>query len=513
MALAAAAFAALLSLIPYLIAWRAAPAGSIFSGFLINPQDGFSYLAKMQQGIRGSWLFRLPYAVEPGPPAFIFTFYLALGHISRLVGARPIVVFHLTRMLAMIVMGLAAYRFLGTVLKQRGSVLFAYLLFLFGSGLGWLAGPLGFLTSDLLIPESIPFYAGLVNPHFPLAYAGVASGAVLVLAAQGGWRTWASSFAVGLVLALLLPFALLSLLAVLLVWQLWEAWEQRGQLSGHLRRGFHAELGALVALGVGGGPLLAYDFLLTRSHPVLMLWNAQNQTPSPPLPSYLIGFGLPLLLAGLGAVRFRIWRQRQGRLLLLWVLVNFLLLYAPFNLQRRLSLGLFLPLTALAALGLQPPAGQLARRWLPALMIALALPSNALAMLAGVSQVLAGDPALLLAEGELSGYRWLADHLHGRPTALAAPVTGNRLPAYADVGVLYGHPFETPQAEARRNEIVDFYAATVNEEALMKRATDLGADLIVFGPHEAAIGRPVGLSSLPSVYSREGFAVWAVPAP
>jgi hypothetical protein len=45
----------------------------VFGGFLINPIDGNSYFAKMREGLRGDWLFTLPYTAEPGPGAFIFT--------------------------------------------------------------------------------------------------------------------------------------------------------------------------------------------------------------------------------------------------------------------------------------------------------------------------------------------------------------------------------------------------------------------------------------------------------
>ena len=59
----------------------------VFGGFLLNPLDGNSYLAKMQQGASGSWRFTLPFTPEPGEGAYLFLFYLALGHLCRLTGA------------------------------------------------------------------------------------------------------------------------------------------------------------------------------------------------------------------------------------------------------------------------------------------------------------------------------------------------------------------------------------------------------------------------------------------
>src|SRR3990172_4331613 len=105
-------------LAPYLAAWRAQPSGFIFSGFLVNPTDGFSYLAKMRQGMGGSWLFHLPYAAEPGAGALLFLYYLLLGHIQRVLGAAPEVVYHGARVAATAGMLGAAYLFYPSTLAE-----------------------------------------------------------------------------------------------------------------------------------------------------------------------------------------------------------------------------------------------------------------------------------------------------------------------------------------------------------------------------------------------------------
>ena len=84
--------------LPYALAY-AVPPGYVFSGFLINPVDGNSYFAKMREGMRGEWLFTLPYTAEPGPGAFIFTYYLFLGHVARWAGAGLDCVYHAARTL------------------------------------------------------------------------------------------------------------------------------------------------------------------------------------------------------------------------------------------------------------------------------------------------------------------------------------------------------------------------------------------------------------------------------
>jgi len=52
------------SLLPYLVAARSGGEELVFGGFLLNPIDGNSYLAKMQQGYAGTWRFTLPYTAQ-----------------------------------------------------------------------------------------------------------------------------------------------------------------------------------------------------------------------------------------------------------------------------------------------------------------------------------------------------------------------------------------------------------------------------------------------------------------
>ncbi|MRR29557.1 hypothetical protein EG834_04345, partial [bacterium] len=54
----------LLITLPYLIAFVLPGPGKIFGGFLLNPQDGNTYLAKMQEGWSGSWVYTFPFSAQ-----------------------------------------------------------------------------------------------------------------------------------------------------------------------------------------------------------------------------------------------------------------------------------------------------------------------------------------------------------------------------------------------------------------------------------------------------------------
>ena len=59
------------------------------------------------------------------------------------------------------------------------------------------------------------------------------------------------------------------------------------------------------------------------------------------------------------------------------------------------------------------------------------------------------------------------------------------LPAWADVRVVYGHPFETLDAEATRSRVEDFFAQRIDRDAAL---SEWRVVHIYFGPREGRLG-------------------------
>jgi len=501
----------LFTVVPYLVAARMDVLPGTFGGFLINPIDGYSYLAKMRQGYEGAWLLKLPYASDPGKATLLYTYHVALGHAARWLGAPLLTVYHAARALGAFGMYIIAFLFFQRMLPRRRLAWAAFLLSLFASGLGWLAEPLGILSIDLWVAEAIPLLAAYTNAHFPLAAAALLGAALVILEPDLRllWRL-ICAVACGFVLGMVFPFGVGTLLAVFAMWLLWEllateAGERRAWLGSMRERLF-----AIAGLVAAALPWLVYDFWISQTHPVIKVWTAQNQTPSPPLLNTILGFGFVLALAIVGMRTAR--RSEHGRLMICWVLVNLVLLYVPFSLQRRLTLGLFFPMAGLAAWGLSSFAGK-RLRMATALTLVLAIPTNLLVIAAGMWGVRTADPALIIAHEEREAFGWLEQNTSSGDLVLAGSVNGNRLPAFADVRVLYGHPFETPFAEAKLQTIAALFTWSETPEEGLDLLQANGVGWVLYGPRERALGAPTWLQDLILVFERGEVAIYQVPPP
>ncbi|MEX1247346.1 MAG: hypothetical protein WEA61_02590 [Anaerolineales bacterium] len=466
----------LLITVPYIYANSATDSEHTFSGFLLNPIDGHSYLAKMRQGFEGSWQFTLPYTADPGEGVASNLYYLFLGHVARVSDLSLVFIFHAARVLGALLLGLALYRLFFKVLVDPETKLFALALALFGSGLGWLAIWFGFFSSDFWVAEAFPYLASYANAHFPLGLALQVWLLAQALEIGVGWQRRATTALLAFLLAVIFPFGWLIVVVVSGTWLLWQRWRQ--EPAG-------AEWTHWLAVTAGGAPYAAYALWVINTHPILSQWNAQNLTPASGLLDLFVAFSPALALAGWGAIFAFHKGTSPSRLLAIWLLVGIILIYVPFGLQRRLISGLFIPAAGLAAvalsgMGLRSPF----RRLATAALFALALPTNVLIVLGGISAVGANDARLTVSVAELEAFDWLRDNAPSGSLVLASPESGLRLPAYAQVRVVYGHPFETVEATVRRAEVIDFYSGDWRLDYLER----ISVDYVLYGPREKSLG-------------------------
>lgn len=441
---------------PFIYAHSAADSQHVFGGFLLNPIDGNSYLAKMRQGYNGAWTFTLPYTAEPSTGAAINLYYLFLGHAARWLGLGLALTLHVARLLGAAALCAALWRLLARSLpaSQRS---WAFALALFGSGLGWLAVAFGGFTSDFWVAEAYPFLVAFANAHFAL---GLALQIYLLTPLRADEKP--SSLApAALLLAVVYPFGWAVALAALLA----HAALARG-LGGDAKPSLIHAAWVLA----GGLPAAAYSLWVVNAHPVLAQWNVQNLTPAPPLWDFVVSFSPALVIAALSAAALIRERRKEAYALLAWAAVGIVLVCLPLGLQRRFVSGLYAPLAVLAVLGLAHWFRQPGRLRIATIgLLLVSVLTNVLILLGAAQAARAQEPALYLNADEAAAYAWLDEHAAPGALVLATPQYGLRLPAYAHIRVWYGHPFETIEADERRAEVAAFFEGRLDHRQFLAK--------------------------------------------
>ena len=420
----------LITSLPYLYGAFLSTPELPFSGLVLGVEDGNSYLARIRLGASGAWQLHLFYTSEPHPGVYLMPFYLVLGKLARLVNWEPAGAFHAARLACGLLLLLSLYCFAAFFATARAVRRLALWLVGLGSGLGWLVLLSGQLTQvglplDFYSPEAFAFHALLGLPHVSLALSGLLWGIMLTAAA---WENRHLRYTLGAGLALTVT-ALVGAFYVGIAVAVLGA----GVLLRALRRRSAACIGAelrtgALALGVPA-LIVAYNVYVFSSHPVYQAWAEQNRILSPAPWHYLLSFGPLLALAALGG--YREWRRNAARSLLLigWYLVWPVLAYAPFILQRRLTLGAQVALSILAGLAIwpsdaamvtgQPPRDS--RRQLGATILVALLSISNLIILAGMLREVSRQSApIFRPDWQVAAAEWLGQHTTPEQEVLAS---------------------------------------------------------------------------------------------
>jgi hypothetical protein len=165
-------------------------------------------------------------------------------------------------------------------------------------------------------------------------------------------------------------------------------------------------------------------------------------------------------------------------------------------------MGLYVPVTGLAGIGLDGLSARFSEgvgRRVAVLALVLALPTTFLVLVIGFFGMLTHDPALYLTRSEDQALIWLANNSPADALVLAAPETGLLIPAHTGRRVLYGHPYETVDAEKEKAQVVDFFQGNLSSPSAL--LDQRGVDFIFYGPRERRLGALPEEIGIRQVYS------------
>jgi hypothetical protein len=468
-----------LSLNLALLAYAYFAAGSeyVFGGLLFNPLDGNSYLAKIQQGFNGSWRFTLPYECDPGQGAHILLYYLFLGHMAHLFGVSILFSFHFARLVNSIIMIFSLAVFIQKVIPDQTWAQRALWVTGLGSGMGWFVLPAGILTADTWLAEAYPFLSTIANPHFPLGLAIFLVVLTLILE-DDRWRNAIAVGILSLLLAIIQPFMVVTALLVVFLLTVDRFFRMK-----------RIQVKCLSFIMAGGLPYLIYQYWIITADPILVQWMAQNQTPAPALWDLLISLSPVLIFALIALIRYAKLDSTHKSILAIWLVTSILLAYIPFTLQRRFLAGVYVAGALLAVLGIMTYASRVRMTmWLFRIALFLSLPGTVLALVISLFGISMHSPALYLTRTEANALSWLKNNTPQGSLVLASPELGGFLPAWSGNCVIYGHPFETIDAEIKKTALVSYLSGERNPRIMEQIQNHSGPVYLFYGPREATYG-------------------------
>lgn len=463
----------------------------MFMGILSNPLDGATYLSKIQLGKEGYWRTFFRHSPDADQGAYVTLLYNALGQFSRYLSLSNTFTYHAGRLVGALLMFLAIYQLASIIWRRQRTRRMFFLLAVIGSGFGWFFVLFGIETSDLVIPEAFPLYGAATNVQFPVALAllCIAVGEIVMVfrpgfredpTVQNGGMTLLMC---SLGLAVVAPHALVPFGLALGLLIAFDSVQQR-KIQGYQMRWF-------LILLLPAVPVAVYYMAEIRYNADVATWMGQNLTPSPVLPVFLAGLGLPLLVALPGIWRaVRRFEADGDQFMLLWLVCILLVIYLPTNAQRRFAIGIMLPVAyfavrALTDFWLDDRSETYRGRFMAVVYGVSSISYIFLMLIWWRAASSTTNPLFYLHADYAPAFTWLRDEVEHDTVVLSSPEVGLWLPGQTGMSVVYGHPYETFDAETHHEIVDEWFAAEDSDAAVCERVLrQYDVRYVLVGPAE-----------------------------
>ncbi|MBS3751903.1 MAG: hypothetical protein KGY46_00770 [Anaerolineales bacterium] len=465
-----------------------------FTGFVFGVEDGNSYLAKMNRGSAGEWLFKSPYTSTQQKGVIAFLPYILLGKAAVFPiekHTQLLIIFHLFRLGAGAAMVFATYDFLSVFVKKGKWQRVTLAAIILGGGLGWfLVGLgkvkwLGSIPLEFTSPESFGFLALYGLPHLAMARALLLWGLKAFLVGKRVYIPGLFWILLGFFqpMGVIIAWVVSGMYVLLLIIQAHRSRDKRVLTELYFLK---KNVEWLLVNILISSPLIIYTVVKFRMDAYLRAWTSQNQIISPHPAHYFIAYGLMAVFFVRGIWQIRKEFKYHGWLIMGWVAVLPVLVYLPTVIQRRLAEGVWVAIVILAVKAFEGGEGSLPKRW--AYTWVLVIPTSVLLIIGGTQTAWHLNKPVFRPTAEVDAFRYLEDEADKNSVILTSHETGNVLPAWVPVHVVLGHGPETANYDLVSQKIESFYEVQATEQDRIQILDEFNVDYVFWGPAEKALG-------------------------
>ncbi|OGF51268.1 MAG: hypothetical protein A2044_06590 [Candidatus Firestonebacteria bacterium GWA2_43_8] len=492
---------AIITIIPYAIGKTYTPKDMVFTEFIASNYDQESYMAWMKQAADGKILFEDKYTTEPQSGMFFHPLFLVCGRIAGLLNMDMITAYHGMRLLFGILMLLFIYYFSAHFIKDVTTRKYFLVFISLAAGWGFLApnpvvwfNQYNIMSLDMWITEASTFLIFLTKPLFAFALILILAIFLLMLKA---FETGKSKFVyyagvLGILLALTHPYDVFSVYAVLFVFLL----AKKAVLKEYLLFFLFA------AVSVCG---LAYQAVLFTYDPVFKEWS-KTLTATPNPLSFVIGYGF----AGIFTILYlfdKKWSKDKSNLfLLIWIISILAASYLPLRFQRRMILGLHVPIAILGVkyffeclipkLKKFRPLKNLKPITIFIILMVLSIPTNVRYIYDCYTDMKINVYNYNIHQDDVTALRWMDANTDKKDAFIASRIIGMYIPAWSGNKVYAGHYDQTVNYTSKLKEIKVFFEGKVDVSTVKEFLEANRISYIYFGPFEKMLGNP-GFEKMP----------------
>jgi hypothetical protein len=456
------------SSLPFLFAQITTPSNMKFLGYFSGREDTLSYYTWIKQAADGQTLFKGMYSSEETRRVFFQPLFLLIGNFSRLTHLNLIFSYHFFRLFFAFLLLFAVYLFIRVFFRNPYDQIFAFLTTALGGGI---ISSKSFLIN--FAPEMHVFSSLYYSPLFSFSIFLML---IIFLLLFNFWKTGKSYFILStailcLILGFIHPYDLISILVITFIFLLTISLYRRDFSSKYFSGFFVLAISSII-------PMLYY--LLLSKNDILFKALTYTKTITPYPYELLIGYGLILPFAVFGALKSLRSENENLFFLFIWIIVSFSLIYAPFNFQRKLLMGLSIPLSIFAYLGFK----EFINLFKPSLFtllfctfLLLISSSNLHLIIKDANKIVRtnsqswnhylseitnekyrtlNEPYVLPNEF-MQAFAWLNKNAPKETVILCSPLCGSFIPAFTDNKVFIGHWDQTVNSQNKKAVVTAFF--------------------------------------------------------